>query len=320
MSENQKVRVVFAGTPSFSVGCLNALIAHEQVDVVGVVSQPDRKSGRGMKLQPSPVKQAALNANIDVITPSSLRDNEEALVWLKEKDCDILVVVAFGMILPVSWLETPKVSPINVHASLLPRWRGAAPIERSLLAGDTETGVGIMQMEEGLDTGGVYLEKRIPITEESSGASLWAELEKLGATALIEALFDIASGQLHPVSQDESGVTYAKKNTNEERIIDWGLDAAYIERLVRCYSPKPGVRTSFKGKFLKVIAGEVVATTKRNHAGEVVAMNEGLDVSCGDGLVYRILQIQPEGKKVMNVSDFLRGAQIKAGDVLGLTS
>ena len=316
MSKNQKVRVVFAGTPSFSVGCLKALLAHEHVDVVGVVSQPDRKSGRGMRLQPSPVKQAALDAGVDVITPSSLRDNDEALIWLKEKNCDILVVVAFGMILPVSWLEAPNVAPINVHASLLPRWRGAAPIERALLAGDAETGVGIMQMEEGLDTGGIYLEKRIPITFESTGYSLWGELEALGAEALMNAIFDIASGKLKPAPQDEGGVTYAKKITNEERIIDWGLEAAYIERLVRCYSPKPGVRTSFNGKFLKVIAGQVASATQAQ-AGEIVGVADGLDVVCGDGAVYRILQIQPEGKKVMDVSDFLRGAQLKAGDVLG---
>lgn len=313
---SERVRVVFAGTPSFSVGCLNALLADDGVEVVGVVSQPDRKSGRGMKLQPSPVKQAAMAADIDVITPNALRDNDEALHWLQQKNCDILVVVAFGMILPVSWLETPKVAPVNVHASLLPRWRGAAPIERALLAGDAETGVDIMQMEEGLDTGGIYLEKRIPITAESTGASLWAELEVLGAKALMEAIFDIASGRLKAKAQQESGLTYAKKISNDERMIDWSLDAAYIERLVRCYSPKPGVRTSFKGKMLKVIAGEVLPASSKAAAGEVTGIGDGLDLSCGHG-GYRITQIQPEGKKVMAVADFLRGAAIKEGDVLG---
>ncbi|MDX8387086.1 MAG: methionyl-tRNA formyltransferase [Ghiorsea sp.] len=317
MSVNQKVRVVFAGTPAFSVGCLSALIADENVEVVGVVSQPDRKSGRGMKLTPSPVKKAALAHDIDVITPSSLRDDQEALVWLQGKNCDILVVVAFGMILPVSWLDTPRVAPINVHASLLPRWRGAAPIERALLAGDAETGVGIMQMEEGLDTGGIYLEKRIPITVESTGVSLWAELDFLGAKALIEAIFDINSGVLLPAAQAEEGLTYAKKITNEERIVDWNLEASYIERLVRCYSPKPGVRTAYKGKMLKVIKGQVLESSKQTEAGVVLATQEGLDVSCADGSIYRITQIQPEGKKVMAVADFLRGAQIKAGESLG---
>jgi len=317
-----KVRVVFAGTPSFSVGCLSALIADENIDVVGVVSQPDRKSGRGMKLSPSAVKKAALAADIEVITPASLRDNEEALAWLVSKECDILVVVAFGMILPKSWLETPNVAPINVHASLLPRWRGAAPIERALLAGDAETGVGIMQMEEGLDTGGIYLEKRLPITDKSTGFSLWAELEALGSQALMESVFDIYSGQLTPVVQAQDGLTYAKKITNEERNIDWQQDAAYIERLVRCYTPKPGVRTSFSGKILKIITGEVLKSEMlkgdaQASAGEIVAVAEGLDVVCGDGKVYRVTQIQPEGKKVMPVLDFLRGAQMKIGDKLG---
>jgi methionyl-tRNA formyltransferase len=310
------IKVVFAGTPTFSVGCLNALMASDDVEVVGAVSQPDRKSGRGMKLTPSPVKKAALAANIDVITPEKLRDNDEALAWLKEKDCDVLVVVAFGMILPMSWLETPKVAPINVHASLLPRWRGAAPIERALLAGDSETGVCIMQMEEGLDTGGVYLEKRIPITPESTGHTLWSELEVLGAQALMQALPSIVSGELQPKPQDESGVTYAKKITNEERVVDWALDAEYIERLVRCFTPKPGVRTSYQGKMLKIIAGEVLSATKQQQAGVVVDIKQGLDVSCGNGQVYRITQIQPEGKKAMNAADYLRGAQIKVGEVL----
>ncbi|MDQ6996317.1 MAG: methionyl-tRNA formyltransferase, partial [Mariprofundus sp.] len=149
------MRIVFAGTPGFSVASLSALIESDGMDVVGVVSQPDRKSGRGMKQMPSAVKQAALDAGIDVITPASLRDNDEALAWLKAKQPDVLVVVAFGMILPKTWLTAVPIAPVNVHASLLPRWRGAAPIERSLLAGDSETGVCIMQMEEGLDTGGV---------------------------------------------------------------------------------------------------------------------------------------------------------------------
>ena len=311
------IKVVFAGTPAFSVGCLNALLAAADVEVVGVVSQPDRKSGRGMKLTPSPVKKAALAAGIDVITPEKLRDNEEALSWLKEKDCDVLVVVAFGMILPVSWLEAPKVSPINVHASLLPRWRGAAPIERALLAGDSETGVCIMQMEEGLDTGSIYLEKRIPITKTSTGQSLWTDLEALGAEALLESLPKIVSGDLQPKPQDESGVTYAKKIFNEERIIDWTMDADVIERLARCFTPKPGVRTIHQGKMLKIIAGEVLDGSCAKPAGTVLDVKQGLDVCCGNGQVYRIAQIQPEGKKAMNAADFLRGAPIKVGDVLG---
>ena len=309
------IKVVFAGTPAFSVGCLNALLNDGGVEVVGVVSQPDRKAGRGMKLTPSPVKKAALDDGIDVITPESLRDNSEALTWLKSKEADVLVVVAFGMILPKPWLDAPKVAPINVHASLLPRWRGAAPIERSLLAGDSETGVGIMQMEEGLDTGGLYAESRIPITDQTTGSELWFALAEMGAELLVESLPGIVSGALMPAPQDASKVTYAKKLTSEERVIDWYEPAASIGRIVRCFSPKPGARTMFRGKWLKIVRGEVVEGSAGSPAGTVVD-DKQLDIACSDGSVYRMIEVQPEGKKAMDADAFLRGAQLKKGDLL----
>jgi len=309
------IKVVFAGTPAFSVSCLNALIQSDDVQVVGVVSQPDRKAGRGMKLTPSSVKQTAIDAGIDAITPESLRDNDEALAWLKSKEADVLVAVAFGMILPKSWLDAPKVAPINVHASLLPRWRGAAPIERALLAGDAETGVGIMQMEEGLDTGGLYAEARIPITNQTTGSELWFALADMGAKLLIESLPGIVSGALIPAPQDESKVTYAKKLTNEERVIDWSQSAESIDRTVRCFSPKPGARAMFRGKWLKVVGGEVVEGSSGLPAG-TVADDKLLNISCGDGSVYRMLEVQSEGKNAMDADAFLRGAQLKRGDLL----
>jgi methionyl-tRNA formyltransferase len=308
------IKVVFAGTPAFSVGCLNALLNDKSVEVVGVVSQPDRRAGRGMKLTPSPVKQAALDAGVDLITPESLRDNGEALAWLKSKEADVLVVVAFGMILPKAWLDTPKVAPINVHASLLPRWRGAAPIERSLLAGDAETGVGIMHMEEGLDTGGVYAETRTPITHETTGSELWFALADMGAKLLIESLPGIVSGALTSEPQDESKVTYAKKLTSEERVIDWSQPAASIDRTVRCFSPRPGARTMFRGKWLKIIRGKMVNGLTDLKAGTLVD-DRHLDVACG-GSVYRMLEVQAEGKKVMDADAFLRGVNLKKGDLL----
>jgi len=309
------MRVVFAGTPGFSVPCLTALIETDGMDVVGVVSQPDRKSGRGMKLTPSAVKQAALDADIDVITPEGLRDNDDALAWLQEKQADILVVVAFGMILPIEWLNAVSIAPVNVHASLLPRWRGAAPIERSLLAGDAETGVCIMQMEEGLDTGGIYAQKKLPITSQTTGSELWFKLSPMGAGLLIETLPKIAAG-LQAEPQQEDGITYAKKITNEERIIDWSKPTAEIDRLVRCFSPRPGVRCQYKGKWLKLIAGEALSSKHNSPAGSVVGNTEGLDIACADGSVYRINALQPEGKKAMQATDFLRGAQLKAGALL----
>jgi len=309
------MRVVFAGTPGFSVPCLQALIDSADCEVVGVVSQPDRKSGRGMKLNPSAVKQAALDAGIDVITPERLRGDEEALAWLQTKRPDILVVVAFGMILPKSWLDTPTIAPVNVHASLLPRWRGAAPIERALLAGDHQTGVCIMQMEEGLDTGGIYACKTLPITQQTTGSDLWFALAPLGAQLLVESLPAIADG-LQPRPQSDDGVTYASKLTNDERVIDWAMTAAEIDRVVRCFSPRPGTRTQVAGKWLKLIAGEVAGETTGAEPGSVVHAEGVLDIACGQGSVYRLRELQPEGKKAMAVADYLRGASLQQGDSL----
>lgn len=311
------MRIVFAATPGFSVPCLQALLEASDIDVVGVVSQPDRKSGRGMKLTPSPVKKAALDAEIDVITPESLRNNDDALAWLNAKKADFLVVVAFGMILPKQWLDAASIAPINVHASLLPRWRGAAPIERSLLAGDDETGVCIMHMEEGLDTGGIYARQTLPITGTTTGSDLWFALAPMGAKLLLETLPKIFNG-LACVPQDEQGMTYAKKLKNEERVIDWGMSAMAVDRVVRCFSPKPGARTLADGKWLKVVAGEVLSNTEnKQHKGEILSVKEGLDVVCGDGGVYRTTELQPEGKKVMLAADYLRGSKLSAGCILG---
>jgi len=311
------MRIVFAGTPGFSVPCLEALMAHPDMDVVGVVSQPDRQSGRGMKLTPSPVKKAALAANIDVLTPDSLRENAQALTWLQEKNADFLVVVAFGMILPKTWLDAVAIAPINVHASLLPRWRGAAPIERALLAGDKETGVCVMHMEEGLDTGGIYARQSLPITASTTGSDLWFALSPLGANLLVETLPKIAVG-LTCEAQAESGMTYAKKLHNDERVIDWSMSAAAIDRVVRCFAPKPGARTLLQGKWLKILQGEALTTPSKHAVGEVVETSEGLDVCCGEGSGYRITMLQSEGKKAMPAQDFLRGANLKKGLLLGL--
>ena len=307
------LKVVFAGTPAFAVPCLQALMDSGSFEVVGVVSQPDRPAGRGMKLTASPVKQAAIGAGIEVITPEKLRDNPEALAWLEAKAPDFLVVVAFGMILPKSWLDAARFAPVNVHASLLPRWRGAAPIERALLAGDAETGVGIMQMEEGLDTGGVYAEQRTPISASATGPELWEKLSGMGAELLSETLPKIAAGELFPVPQDESLVTYAKKLTNEERVIDWSQPAAEIGRIVRCFSPKPGARTQLAGKWLKIISGTPLSGN--GAPGEIVSLAP-FTVACGEGSAYEIETLQPEGKQAMAADAFVRGAQLGKDDKL----
>jgi len=304
------MRIVFAGTPGFSVPCLQALIHANGMDVVGVVSQPDRRAGRGMKLTPSPVKQAALEADIDVITPSSLRHDPESLAWLESKRVDVLVVVAFGMILPASWLDAPDAAPVNVHASLLPRWRGAAPIERAMLAGDEETGVSIMHMEEGLDTGGVYASQILPITDTTTGSDLWAALAPMGAQLLVDVLPKIAAGSLKRTPQDDAKASYAAKLRPDERIIDWSLSADAIDRQVRCFSPKPGARIRLNGKWVKIIRGMPLSERATRQPGTLMD-SDGLNIVCGDGALYRVLEVQPEGKKVMQADAFLRGNPIR---------
>jgi len=313
------MRIVFAGTPGFSVPCLEALLNADGMEVVGVVSQPDRRSGRGMRLTPSPVKQAALEAGIDVITPENLRDDPESLAWLKTKHPDVLVVVAFGMILPKSWLDVPAIAPVNVHASLLPRWRGAAPIERALLAGDKETGVCIMHMEAGLDTGAIYASQRLPITRVTTGPDLWDALAPVGAQLLVDTLPKIASGSLKMVPQDNAKATYAAKLRSDERIIDWRLSADVIDRQVRCFSPKPGARTRLDGKWLKIIRGTPLQNGISRKPG-TLAHTDSLDVACGEGTLYRVLEVQPEGKKVMEADAFLRGNPIKSGQTFNRES
>ncbi|MDQ6986812.1 MAG: methionyl-tRNA formyltransferase [Mariprofundaceae bacterium] len=309
------MRIVFAGTPGFSIPCLEALLTDDYFEVVGVLSQPDRRSGRGMKLTPSPVKQRALDVGLDVLTPERLRENSEALNWLLDKQADVLVVVAFGMILPCEWLAAPRIAPVNVHASLLPRWRGAAPIERAFLAGDSETGVCIMHMQQGLDTGGVYASRRVPISASLTGAQLWSSLSTSGAELLIETLPDIASGALPAVAQDDALATYAAKLDNRERMIDWTASAAQVDRQVRCFSPRPGARTRLDGKWLKLLSGEICSEKTACVPGSIVG--DDFRVACGDGLLYQVLNVQAEGKKAMDAASFLRGQSLKAGEVLG---
>jgi methionyl-tRNA formyltransferase len=309
------MRVVFAGTPYFAVSALEALIDAPGIEVVGVVSQPDRPAGRGMRLTPSPVKQAALEAHIDVITPEKLRGDDEALAWLQGKQADVLVVVAFGMLLPKSWLTAPKVAPVNVHASLLPRWRGAAPIERAMLAGDAETGVCIMHMEEGLDTGDVYACRMLEISPLTSGTQLAGQLSAIGAELLVETLPSIVDGTCERLTQHEADATYAAKLSGEDRLIDWSRPATIVDRQVRCFAPKPGARTRVKGKWLKVIAGEVLEHTTLSPAGSWIG-KEHFDIACGDGTAYRLLEVQPEGKKAMEAEAFLRGSQLTPGEIL----
>jgi len=274
-----------------------------------------------MKYTPSPIKQAAMKANIDYITPEKLRDNSEALAWLQQKKADILVVVAFGMILPPAWLQAPSIAPLNIHASLLPRWRGAAPIERALLAGDTETGVALMRMERGLDTGDVYDCRIVPIDDDCCGPDLWQQLSQLGAQLLDDSLPLLAAGKLLPQPQSDSNVTYAAKITSSDRVIDWQHAATVIDRQVRCFAPKPGARCKIgsgtqHGKWLKILKGTIGAQRESLPPGSCHLMGQAIEVGCGAGSSYLVRSVQPEGKPTMAADAFwhgLRGEPLQLG-------
>ena len=307
------LRIVFAGTPDFSVPPLRALLASPH-QVVGVYTQPDRPAGRGRKLTPSPVKAEALAAGIPVFQPVSLKDADaqRELAGLKP---DLMVVVAYGLLLPQAVLDIPRLGCVNIHASLLPRWRGAAPIQRAILAGDAETGVDIMRMEAGLDTGPVYLEQRIPIDTGDTGGSLHDKLAKLGAEALMAALPGIADGSLAPVAQDDSRTCYAKKLDKAEAEIDWARPAAEIARQVRAFNPWPVAQTRFEDAILRIWNASPVKGETGNPGMVMSAGRQGIEVATGDGLL-RITRLQMPGKKPVSAADFINAYAIQ-GVTLG---
>jgi len=307
------MRIVFAGTPEFAVRALDALVAAPDMEVVGVVSQPDRRAGRGMRLTPSPVKARAGELGLACITPTSLREDRDALAWLQDKRADFLVVIAFGMLLPETWLSAPAIAPVNVHASLLPRWRGAAPIERAMLAGDARTGVCIMHMDQGLDTGPLYACRTCPIEAHTTGLELRNRLAEIGAELLVQTLPRIAAG-LRPTPQADEGVCYATKLGPEDRCISWQETAARIDRRVRCFAPRPGARCRLGGRWLKVLAGRVLADRHTTCTPGTILQADGtLVLACGQGTVYAIERVQPEGRQAMDVTDFLRGRPLRSG-------
>ena len=308
------MKVIFAGTPDFAAAALKA-IAAAGFEIPLVLTQPDRPKGRGMQLAPSPVKQAALELGLRVAQPEKLRNNAEALQMLKEVEADVMVVAAYGLILPQDVLDTPKHGCLNIHASLLPRWRGAAPIQRAIEAGDAETGVCIMQMDIGLDTGDVVSEHRYAIQPTDTANEVHDALMNLGAAAIVADLQQLkAEGRLKSVKQPEEGVTYAQKLSKEGARVDWSESAAMIERKIRAFNPVPAAWVEYQGKPMKIWRAEVVA--QQGRAGEVLSCSaDGLVVACGENAL-KITELQPSGSKRMPIAAFAAGHKIEVGTVL----
>ncbi|MFQ2246399.1 methionyl-tRNA formyltransferase [Aeromonas enteropelogenes] len=298
-----KLKLIFAGTPDFAARHLAALLSSDH-EVVAVYTQPDKPAGRGQKLTASPVKELALAHNLPVYQPSSLR-NEEAQAELASLGADLMVVVAYGLILPKAVLDTPRLGCINVHGSLLPRWRGAAPIQRAIWAGDAETGVTIMQMDVGLDTGAMIRKVSCPIAADETSTSLYDKLAELGPQALVDTVDAMAAGNTTAEPQDDALANYAQKLSKEEARIDWTMDAVAIERCIRAFNPWPISWCEVAGQTIKVWQAEVIEHEHGQSAGTLLkADKQGIDIATGKG-VLRLLTLQPPGKKAMSVTDLL---------------
>lgn len=300
---SQSLRIVFAGTPDFAARHLAALLSSEH-EVIAVYTQPDRPAGRGKKLTASPVKTIALEHDIPVYQPENFK-SDEAKQQLAALDVDIMVVVAYGLLLPQAVLDTPKLGCINVHGSILPKWRGAAPIQRSIWNGDLETGVTIMQMDIGLDTGDMLSIATLPIETNDTSASMYNKLAELGPSALVNCLADIAIGNITPQKQDDQLATYAHKLSKEEAKIDWSSEATFIERCIRAFNPWPMSYFSVEDNNIKVWQARIEAGMSDAPAGTVLQADKtGIYVATGKETLV-LEQIQIPGKKAMAVSDVL---------------
>jgi methionyl-tRNA formyltransferase len=317
-----KLRVAFAGTPIFALPPLAAL--HGAHHLVGVLTQPDRPAGRGRAMTPSAVKQAAIGYGVPVLQPPRLRSHgagdagdvaatlATTLATLRDWQPDVMVVVAYGLILPQAVLDLPRMGCLNIHASLLPRWRGAAPIQHAILAGDATTGISIMKMDAGLDTGDVVLEASLPIGAQVVAGELHDELARLGAAQILAALEGLANGELVPRPQSASGVTHAAKLSKDEARVDWTSSATHIDRQVRAFNPWPVAETRLRGEPVRLLRSRVApayATTTGTVPGTVTGLvDDALEVACGQG-VLQVLQLQRAGRRPVAARDFLNAEQ-----------
>lgn len=307
------MKVIFAGTPDFAATALKALVK-AGFEIPLVLTQPDRPKGRGMALQPTPVKQMAQYFNLPVAQPEKLRNNEQILALLKSLDADVMVVAAYGLILPESVLKMPKHGCLNIHASLLPRWRGAAPIQRAIEAGDKNTGVCIMQMDTGLDTGAIVSSHIYSIKENDDANDVHNELMHLGAMAIVSDLRHLQEqGKLNSTAQMSDGITYAAKLSKEEARIDWHESATVIERKIRAFNPVPTAWTLWQGKPLKIWRARIIRL--KGVAGTILeAQGNHLIIACGEDAL-QILELQPSGSKRMQAMAFLAGRKLEVGTI-----
>lgn len=309
------LKVIFAGTPEFAAVALTALI-HSHHSVSAVYTQPDRPAGRGLKLTESAVKQVAREYQIPVFQPCTLKDSTEE-DRIKHFHADVMVVVAYGLILPAAVLAIPRLGCINIHASLLPRWRGAAPIQRAICAGDETTGISIMQMDTGLDTGPLLYTCEEPLNPTETAQTLHDKLAALGAKALVDALDLLAQDIVAPAAQDGTHATYAHKISKEEALIDWMRPAKNIEHMIRAFNPWPVAHTSWQGKSLRIwkaaLLNEKVVATPRTI---VHASKAGIDIVAGGGGIIRLLSVQQAGGKIISIADFYNAHQdaLKVGE------
>ena len=312
------MKVLFWGTPDFASPPLRALVG-EGFEVVGVVTQPDRPRGRSRStLVPSPVKEIALAEGLPVLQPDRPR-GPEFVEALRALGADISIVVAYGHILPKDVIDLPPLGTLNIHASLLPRWRGAAPIQAALLAGDRETGVSIMRMVPALDAGPVLLQAPTPVADDETAGELEMRLSELGALVLVESLALVGLGEAQETAQDESRVTYAAKIEREHARVDWSRPAELVARTVRAFDPRPGAFSTLRGEDVKLFGVRIALTdgAPSGAAGEVIAVGEeGMLVTCGEGVV-RIHDVQPAGKRRLAAADWSRGRGVAVGDRLG---
>ena len=304
------MKIIFAGTPQFAASALAALLKEHQI--VAVLTQPDRPAGRGMHLMTSPVKQLALQHELPVLQPATLK-TEEAQRAIAALNADVMVVAAYGLILPKAVLQLPRHGCLNIHASLLPRWRGAAPIPRAILAGDGETGITIMQMDEGLDTGEMLLRSTCPIAPDDSAQTLHDKLAEIGADSILEALRLLQQNRLTPVKQDDAAATYAAKLLKNEAQIDWRLDARLIERAVRAFNPFPVCHADFNGVSLKIWLAELLEGMQGEPGKVLAADKHGITVACGKDAL-RLEVLQRPGGKAQPAAQFLQAVPVKAGD------